>query len=314
MKMKKAIAAAVSGCLLLTGCGKSESSAEVSSSAPAAEPSGLSMVTLGDSISFGYGLNDPTTERYSALLTGMLEQSDNRKWNDYNYALSGDDSTDLIERLQTGKALRLPSADAVVVCIGANNLLGVLTSYMSDTAKEKGIDINTIDSMTDEELESLQSDMMEEMRDTETVMKEFDRRIDENLERLTGDLETIYTLLREKNSKAEIYFLNVYNPFRGMTDYVIGTEEEMGQAFGDYAQKQLDRCNKIIKDFTDAHSDLHFVDIAAPFAAADPVPVIGAVSQQVSGTQDMQYVDPHPNAEGQKLIAETVFKAMRGDA
>ncbi|MBQ8922519.1 MAG: hypothetical protein IJ060_10250 [Oscillospiraceae bacterium] len=314
MKLNKAIAAAASGCLLLTGCGSNESSTASSSSAPAAEPSGLSMVTLGDSISYGYGLSDPTTERYSALLTGMLEQKDSRKWNDYNYALSGDDSSDLIERLQTGKALRLPSADVIVVEIGANNLLGVLTSYMSETAEANGIDLNTIDSMTDEELDSLQSDMMEQLQDTDAVMAEFGKRIDENLERLTADLETIYSLLREKNSSAEIYFMNVYNPFRGMSDYVIGTEEEIGQAFGDYAQDQIDRCNKIIADFTAAHSDLHFVDIAAPFAATDPVPIIGAVSEQITGSEEVQYVDPHPNADGQKLIADTMLKAMRGDA
>ncbi len=316
MKFNHLAAMALSAGMLITGCGKQDTSqnTEKPAESSAAAPSGLNLVTLGDSISFGYGLESPDTERYSALLSNMLEQNDNRKWNDYNYAVSGDDSSDLLKRLNNGKAIRLPSADVIVICIGANNLLGVFTSYLEESAEEKGININTIDSMTDEELESLQNEMTEKLKDTDSILKEIEPRIEEGMNRLKTDLDSAYDWIRARNQTAEIYILNVYNPYRGISDSVIGTEADLGEPFGDYTQKHLDRCNGIIREFAAAHSDLHLVDIEAAFAAADPVPILGADNQEGGSAEEMQYLDPHPNAEGQKLIAETLFRAMREGA
>ena len=298
-------------CMLCTGCGNADSTASSSAAdadtqSSVAAPSGLNLVTLGDSISYGYGLDDPENERYSALLTGMLEQSDNRKWNDYNYAVVGDNSSDLVYRLETGKALRLPSADAVVVCIGANNILGVYTEFLQDTVYSYDIDF---ENATDEELAALQEQIMADMQDTETVMQELQTKIDENLVQLEADMEVIYTMIRDRNADAPIYVMNVYNPYRGEAESVLPGLDEGDEDFGDFVQIQLDRCNKILSDFVAEHDDLTAVDLAAAFAAVDPVPIIGAGDYG----EDVEYLDPHPNADGQKLIADTLFAVMRGD-
>lgn len=314
------IFAAAAACLLLTGCGSSDSSSAAESSAAPVQASGLNMVTLGDSISYGYGMDDPDTQRYSAILTAKLEQSDNRKWNDYNYAVSGDDSSDLLKRLNDGKALRLPSADAIVICIGANNMLGVLEEYFMEKAEEHDIDLAAVESMSDEELTALQEEMQEEMADTETLMKELTARIDSNLDRLVTDLDEMYDWIRERNASAEVYILNVYNPYPDTDGSLLGIETENDAAYDGFVQEKIDRCNQIIADFTKKHADLIPVDIASAFAAADPLPIIGTGSIDADASQtdaenvDQSYLDPHPNEEGQQLIADTVFQVMRGDS
>ena len=320
MRLRRFLAAACAG-VLLTGCGSADgaSSAPESSAAPV-QASGLNMVTLGDSISYGYGLDDPDTQRYSALLTAKLEQSDDRKWNDYNYAVGGDDSSDLLKRLHDGKALRLPSADAIVVCIGANNMLGVLEDYITEKAEEHDLDLMTVDSMTDEELAELQEEIQAEMEDSEELTKELDSRIESNLKQLVTDLDEMYDWIRERNANAEIYILNVYNPYPDAVTPLAGIETADDEPYGEYVQEKIDKCNQIISDFTAKHSDLIPVDIAAAFAKADPLPIIGTGIYDADDantelqTDDPNYLDPHPNAEGQQLIADTIFQVMRGES
>ena len=162
--------------LLLTGCGAGNTPAAEESSAPAetAVPSEKILVTLGDSISAGYGLESPETERYSALLKTMLEAHDGCTWQDCNYAVSGDDSTDLIERLNNGRAVRLPAADAIVLYIGANNLLGIYTGYLKDLADSNQSTGTGTDS-------TAQIPEIPASQDREAVVQELDAQTDASL-------------------------------------------------------------------------------------------------------------------------------------
>lgn len=305
MKLRRLAAILCAVPLLAAGCGGASSVADnepAETTAPP-PPSGLNLVTLGDSISWGYGLDDPQTQRYSALLSSDLEQLDSRKWNDYNYAVSGDDSSDLIQRLNDGKALRLPSADTIIIEIGANNLLGVYTSYMLNLADEMDIDPDTV---TEDDYAEIQEKIEAQMQDPETIMADLQTKIDESLSRLETDLETIYAWVRERNADADIYVLNIYNPYAGVSESELMPE---GVDFGDYSQSQIDRANSILKAFTDAHDDLILVDMAAEFAKQDPVPILGNQSPD-----NDDFMDPHPNAEGQRLIADLLKRTMRPDA
>lgn len=289
--------------LLLCACGTTAPA--VSSTAPETTapppPPEYTLVTLGDSISYGYGLDNPGEQRYSALLAAQLSEADSAKWNDCNYAVSGDDSTDLIKRLNDGKALRLPSADSIVICIGANNLLGVYTAFLSDIAGN--VDFDPAD-FTEENQEELKNKIQDSLADKEKLAETMQKKIDENLDRLTSDMETIYAWIRERNDTASVYILNIYNPYSRVEDSTF-TIPNNSENFGDYAQSQIDRANSILLDFTKAHDDLTFVDIAAPFAAQETVPIIGA-------QEGAQYPDPHPTVVGQEIIADTVYEAMRG--
>lgn len=309
MKKRYRLAAGLLGALLLTGCasGASQDSSESAGESSVAVTE-KSLVTLGDSISFGYGLEDPSSERYSALLKEKLDSRDNIIWNDYNYAVSGDDSGDLIRKLNNGRALHAPSADAIILYIGANNLLGAYSDYIMNFAEENGVDIEDYTEITDEDIEKLQSRMEAEMQDPDAVMQAVQTRIDENLVKLESDLETIYQWIRERNPEADVYMLNIYNPYSGDIDSgMLPAEID----FEEYAQSQIDRANKIIEDLTVKHSDLIPVDIASAFAACDPIPVIGNASEEPAEDGEFEMYDPHPNAQGQQIIADTVWTAMK---
>lgn len=332
MKTTHKILAVLLSAAILTGCGAASSeSVSESAEGSSAVVTEKSLVTLGDSISAGYGLDDALSQRYSALLKDQLQARDNITWQDYNYAVSGDDSGDLVRNLNNGRALHAPSADTIILYIGANNLLGAYTDYFMNKAEENGFDLSDPENLTDEDITELQEKMEDEIEDADAVMESVQSIIDENLIQLDSDLETIYQWIRERNTKADIYVLNIYNPYtEDISSELIGQDTD----FSEYAQSQIDRANEIIAGLIEKHDDLIPVDIASAFAACDPIPVLGSsiaeISDETDGTDsaeitdsadgtdnadtaismEMEGYDPHPNADGQKLIADTIYQIM----
>ena len=97
--------------------------------------------------------------------------------------------------------------------------------------------------------------------------------------------------------------MNVYNPYEGLTDPLPMLE----QPAGDFAQEKIDRCNAILADWEQAHPDLHAVDLAAAFSGWNPKPIIGSAGAEGAGEA---YLDPHPNADGHKKIADLLYNSI----
>ena len=135
----------------------------------------------------------------------------------------------------------------------------------------------------------------------------FQEKIDENLVQLTNDLEAIYQYIREKNTKADVYFLNLYNPYT--PDTASGIMED-DASFYEFATLNLQRANQIIADLTYRHDDLILVDVASAFSLVNPPPVFGNSEYNLTEQQSVNFYDPHPNETGQKLIADSIFAAM----
>lgn len=308
---KKLTAMLLAAGMLLTGCAdKTESSvqessaAETTAAATTAEPESnrKRMVILGDSISAGYGLDDTDSERYGVLLREKLnEDAGAMLWEENNYAISGDDSSDLLYRLEVGRAVRLPSADIIIICIGANNMLGAYTDYAQELLGDR--DIESLAEMEDSELDALEQELIEQVENDTEAEAKLEAAIDKGLEQLKSDLEGIYSYIRERNETAEIYVMNVYNPYEGLTDPLPMLE----QPAGDFAQEKIDRCNAILADWEQAHPDLHAVDLAAAFSGWNPKPIIGSAGAEGAGEA---YLDPHPNADGHKKIADLLYNSI----
>ena len=308
---KKLTAVLLAAGMLLTGCAdKTESSVQESSAAEITaittttepESNRKRMVILGDSISAGYGLDDTDSERYGVLLREKLNKDAGAMlWEENNYAISGDDSSDLLYRLEVGRAVRLPSADIIIICIGANNMLGAYTDYAQELLGDR--DIESLAEMDDSELDALEQELIEQVENDTEAEAKLEAAIDKGLEQLKTDLEKIYTYIRERNETADIYVMNVYNPYEGMTDPLPMLE----QPAGDFAQEKIDRCNAILADWEQAHPDLHAVDLAAAFSRWNPKPIIGNAGTEGAGEA---YLDPHPNAEGHKKIADLLYNSI----
>lgn len=308
---KKLTAMLLAAGMLLTGCAdKTESSVQESSAAETTaittttepESNRKRMVILGDSISAGYGLDDTDSERYGVLLREKLnEDAGAMLWEENNYAISGDDSSDLLYRLEVGRAVRLPSADIIIICIGANNMLGAYTDYAQELLGDR--DIESLAEMEESELDALEQELIEQVENDTEAEAKLEAAIDKGLEQLKSDLEEIYSYIRERNETAEIYVMNVYNPYEGMTDPLPMLE----QPAGDFAQEKIDRCNAILADWEQAHPDLHAVDLAAAFSGWNPKPIIGSAGAEGAGEA---YLDPHPNADGHKKIADLLYNSI----
>lgn len=308
---KKLTAMLLAAGMLLTGCAdKTESSvqessaAETTAAATTTEPESnrKRMVILGDSISAGYGLDDTDSERYGVLLREKLnEDAGAMLWEENNYAISGDDSSDLLYRLEVGRAVRLPSADIIIICIGANNMLGAYTDYAQELLGDR--DIESLAEMEESELDALEQELIEQAENDTEAEAKLEAAIDKGLEQLKSDLEGIYSYIRERNETAEIYVMNVYNPYEGLTDPLPMLE----QPAGDFAQEKIDRCNAILADWEQAHPDLHAVDLATAFSGWNPKPIIGSAGAEGAGEA---YLDPHPNADGHKKIADLLYNSI----
>ena len=267
--------------LSLSGC--SDSSSVQESSAKSNKIETKYCVTLGDSISAGYGLTDAEHERYTTLLTEKLK-STKEKWVDCNYAVSGDDSTDLIKRLHDGKAVRLPAADMILLYIGANNTLGPYSEYLAAI--------------------SAPAVSNEKLLQAKEVL---DKGIEEGHATLQNDLKIIYDWIRERNAKdhAKIYLMSIYNPFFSKNDVTLPATDI---TFSAYAQTVTERSNQILSDFASAHDDIIFVDIAPEYEKCEKMPINGQIADASEWA-----IDPHPTAEGHKIIADTIYDVIEAN-
>ncbi len=260
-----------------TACNAAESSFQPSSEAPKQEEK--IMVTLGDSIAAGFRLEDAEQQRYSARLTNALSD-ETVLWKDCNYAVSGDTSQDLLKRLKDGRAVRLPAADCITVCIGANYLLGPFTEFLTVYHKAEDVSAPAISDAFDAMLQE----------------------IDTGLAQLGTDLQLIYDWIRERNAEATIVFLTVYHPYADQkTPLVIG---EQSIVLADYGEEQIGRLNDVIRSFS-KQNDVIIAEIDAAFAAEPVPPIFGAVSNTSALT-----IDPHPNEKGHQIIADTLSSLL----
>ena len=281
--------------LLLAGCTVSEPTREISVQTEKI------LVTLGDSISAGYGLTVPETERYSALLTQQLTSADQITWEDVNYAVSGYDTTDLIQQLEAGQTQQLNDADTVILYIGANNLLRAYSQiYLTVFEKEKD---QTSQGLTAESVK----DFLKRFADGVSEITSLQETIEAGISKLKPELETIYTKIRSENAEAPIYMMNIYNPYAKVS---FPNPLNLKETFGAYAERMIGRCNTVLTEFAAEHQDIVLIDIAGAFASCETVPILGNINEGLHADQTPN-VDPHPNPDGQKLIADTVFSAMR---
>lgn len=155
----------------------------MSTSMAYADTSEDELVVLGDSIAAGYGIEDPED------VYGYLVSSE-RDFMLSNYAVSGDDTTDLLQLIEKNRQVKnhLKTAETVVISIGGNDFLHLGT-------------------------ESSMSELVE------IISSGKDSKIIQNmLKTVKSNIRTIHESIRELNPDAKIVLQTVYNPFLGQTD------------------------------------------------------------------------------------------------
>ena len=212
-------------------------------------------LALGDSITAGYLLEKPDEDSFARLFSNKYD------FELTNEAVSGDKSGVLLEKLAN---YNIDDYDVITLCIGANDVLRDFVDKYEELSNSEMIDfITNIDSN-----------------------EEFNNKIEENLKVLDKNLERIMSIV--KSGHAQIYMMNIYNPYRG----------NILSALENVAEKYISKINKVVEKYAKSNG-VHFVNLYKTFKRTKKT----VINSQSLST----LVDPHPNVEGHKLIANTLI-------
>lgn len=259
-----------------------------------AESNKTTYVVFGDSIAAGYGLDGysntretPPSGSYQSLVGNFL------KTTPVNYAVTGDDSDDLIGILGSGKADKaLSEADVITISIGSNDLLKPFTAIVQETLGLTDENGNTVTSIEDyyqqagtaslPELLAMAGRLSDALEDNDVLHGK--------AQEFSGKFGEIIKTLKEKAPQAGIYVTNIYNPYKDVT------------ALGNIAESYIQEINKAF----DAESDDYtLIDVYSLFKSEN----LTNVKFNLSDLSDIN-LDPHPSAEGHKKIASAITDAL----
>ncbi len=270
-------------------------------------------VALGDSIAAGYGLQgfENVRETPEGLICttppGCFPAlvSDALGYQLQNLAVSGDDTVQLLERLQTDQyTAAVKSADLISLTIGSNDLLGptieLLRNHLSVSDFLSGGDIQSL-------LQQLQQ--INDLLSSADTTALFDSQI----QAFCKNWDTIISTITGLNPDATLLVTSYYNPYASFNLQFGTANISIGQLGDSY----LDRMNRYITtdaacrssytviDISDVSTNVH-VDTAALMSGmmrAQAIDLSGSVS-----------LDPHPDASGHELIAQRISAVLSPSA
>lgn len=223
-------------------------------------------VALGDSICRGYRLNDPEKERFSTLLAEQLGYSV------YNYGVDGQTGGELLTFLQGGKAAALEHASLVTVSIGGNNVLeAAMPAIRSIFSVGSG----------------------------RVALEKVYEPINAGIASFGEELRAILAEIRKAAPDALIVVQTVYNPYIAFTWFQIRLGGER-LTLADFVDSCVRRLNEQIFTLAEEQSFL-VCDVYTAFRTAYEQGDTRLVNASGIGL----VFDPHPNADGHRLIAQT---------
>ncbi len=247
----------------------------------------LVYVALGDSIAYGYALADYENQRYSTLIEEHLDSVWENGCEVYNYAVSGDKGGDLFNILTEGKAPAIKNADVITISIGANNVLGPALDNLS----EYFVFLTVPDeNLRNTELPRIYGELMTETKS--------------GIEDFSLEIVTIIEEIRKSAPDAEIIFQTIYNPYRHATiklDFIDSTLDLAKET-----DRLVSELNKIIID----NATLGYTVADIYTAYEDLTDVVNSdlfIGDSTDLDQIMLAADPHPNAKGHRVIADTII-------
>ncbi|MGN1345293.1 MAG: SGNH/GDSL hydrolase family protein [Eubacteriales bacterium] len=289
--------------LLLAGCEKADSSTAVPTvpevPADTAEQEAVPetaedcvLVSLGDSIAHGYGLTNPKTDAYIALLGEILPSAAV-----YNFGVDGQNSAELVSMLAPDASSTLSdalaSADYVTISIGANNFLGDAFAFLRQYNDFK---TNPSTALTGEDITA--------------AFREFNEATAQGLDDLRSDLPQIIDGIRSRNEDCDILFLTCYNPYAAVSITL-----DWGSALPVRFPALSDACVTQMNDIIRSLSDEYGYTVADVYKAFDGKEsrLVCASPAESGDTFDALSLDPHPTPSGHRQIAEVLYELIEGE-
>lgn len=268
--------------------------------AHAAEPSQGTYLALGDSITNGYGLSDPDSQSFAALVADGLSL----ELNDAYASDKGLTSADLLVMFQHEDFRNsLSEASLISVTIGGNDVMNALYAYLADawstanpekamTADELRAALETGDATTKNALIAFAADILPGFFSSDEAQTA--------LEGLSENLGEIVYAIKALNPNAPLVIVNQYNPYAHLG---VAAGIPHIQAIVVAFDAGVQSLNAIVAEGS-ATGGYVVADSYAAFAAAAENPCNASVSLAEVN------LDFHPNAYGHELIAGAVIDAL----
>lgn len=290
---------------------ESSENAESSELAAVSRPEAISVVVLGDSIARGATLEDPESQRYSALLSEMLK-SDYKSVSVKNYGVDGQTGAELLESIKNSPAEGLADCDYIVISIGGNNILQFLTTLEGANEFMAGISpevfanyFRYIIAETEEEKQSLAytceiiSNAFGQLNGA-YASEQFTGLINNASKKLEEEIPQIVAELKKINPNAEILIQTIYNPYRDMVVKLTDVAEILNM--DENGEKAVSMLNTPIKELA-AENGYTVIDIYTAFE--ESIKTLTFAGLDISKAKFS--LDPHPNEKGHELIAEVYY-------
>lgn len=237
------------------------------------------LLVLGDSISTGYGLQNPSADSYGAKLAKALELPDG-KYN--NLAVDGATSADLLALLkQPSTSSLLAGHNTVVISIGGNDLIG---KFFALAREALGLGPNA----SEAELQAAVADAEYAMIQIIAALIRNEDALAATADSFSVNLSDIVSAVKAANPSANVYIQTVYNPFGGIAEL----------------ENILPSTDTIIRRMNAAVTN---------GAAAGEYTVVDVYSAFQGNEQryiNIDSFDIHPNAAGHALIYQRIYQAM----
>lgn len=240
-------------------------------------------VALGDSIAGGYGLEHAETESY----VGRIAQALEIKYGAVevtNFGENGLRSDELLEILENpdnekhDKYLKaIQGADLITLSIGSNDLLQYLSKdFDVEELKEKG-----------------------------------DQLFASACDRFQKNIPLVLQRIIENAPQAQLFVNNVYNPCRDisfcLTDKILKNLDEMAENYIIRLNRgfQTQEVKSVFASKSQAQKKQKYilVDVKYAFEKSDKK----LINMMIS----LRSIDPHPNREGHRVIAEQIIPKIQ---
>lgn len=280
----------------------------------------FNIIALGDSIARGYGLRAPETECFPRLLTDMIGEHLGLKTGFLNYAVDGHKTSDLLNLLENGAVNGIDKANLAVLCIGANNILTVFTDAMMSFFEKndlKAFDfisgrLALTDDLVNESLCSGSDDPSTESMESFfaelnalLVSEEFETKMRQGIIDLKTELPKVLNSVFEKNPEVTVALMTLYNPFEGFSFGIEYIDASLD--LESLAAKWVELLNVEIASVAESFPNTVLVETYAPFGSSEKK----LINAGFSSAPLRLSVDPHPNADGHRFIAQLYFERIK---
>lgn len=241
------------------------------------QPDTLVYVSLGDSIARGYGLADIEAERFSTIAGKVLTEAlPDTAVSVYNYGIDGLTAGGLWDKLTDGQITIPADTDVISISLGANHIISNIFAFLSDATRA----------------------LANEACGTELLAN-----VEQNCQLFAGELTLTLDEIHKVAPDAKIYFLTFYDPFPHL------------QLDG-FSNTLIDSCVQQINDViyaTAVSEGFTVVDVYTAFAEAQETLLFAKIPDHSLTNNDLNGLDPHPNAVGHQVIGTLIGNAILAD-